>query len=105
VVYALYITGFSSFLFMTRMHERYLEYTLPFLLLISIKDKRMLYGFIFLSLFSFLNLYHNWWAPRINPLVNLLSSVDFVNLLTIIAITFYAYSLYRFFNKNGVYEQ
>lgn len=75
------LISFASFLFLTRLHERHLEPTIPFLLLVSIKEKKMLPIFIFVSLFYVINLYQNWWAPRIPTLVNILSDLGVIKLL------------------------
>lgn len=77
---------FTSFLFLTRMHERYLEPAVLFLLLTIPKGKVFVVCFLFLSFFHFVNLYHNWWAPGIPALVNVLSNSSFVNLLICITI-------------------
>lgn len=50
---------FTSFMFLTRIHERYMFYCLPFLaLMVSVLDyKKFLYSYIILSITFFLNLY------------------------------------------------
>ncbi len=47
---------FTSFLFLTRVHERYMYYCIPFLALL-LNDKKFLYTYIILSITFFLNLY------------------------------------------------
>lgn len=76
------LISFTAFLFLTKMHERYLEQSLPFLLLSATKTKRNIFPFIIISCIHFLNLYHNWWAPRINALVDLLSNEKTLEILT-----------------------
>lgn len=80
------LVSFGSFMFLTRMHERHLEAALPFLLLLGTKDKKILLIFLYLSVFHFLNLYHNWWAPRFGFLVEILSSVTVINILIAVAV-------------------
>lgn len=80
------LVSFGSFMFLTRMHERHLEAALPFLLLLGIRDKKILLIFLYLSVFHFLNLYHNWWAPRFGFLVEILSSIIVINILIAIAV-------------------
>lgn len=73
----------GAFLFLTKMHERYLEPALPALLVVS-WSKSLRLAFVGLSGVSLLNLYHGWWAPRIPFLVSLLSSVTAITMLIII---------------------
>lgn len=80
------LSALAAFLFLTRMHERHLEQALPFLLLVGLKNKKALWIFLFLSVFHFINLYHNWWAPRIAPLVEMLSQKATVDVLILVAI-------------------
>lgn len=61
--FASFFAAFASFLFLTKMHERYLMLPLPFLLLIASRDQKYLKWFYLLSLISFINLYHNWPVP------------------------------------------
>ncbi|MDP2860101.1 MAG: hypothetical protein Q8N98_00100, partial [bacterium] len=85
-IFAAGLIPFTGFLFLTRMHERYLEQALPFLLLLLPFGKKYLASFLFLSLFYWLNLYHNWWAPRIPVLVEVLSNAMVINILIAVAI-------------------
>lgn len=60
----------SSFLLMTRMHERYLAPVLPFL---AIFAPTSVLWFILYSVISFghqINLYNNWWVPTIQSWVS-----------------------------------
>ena len=90
VLFAATLIPFAAFLFLTRMHGRYLEQALPFLLLISVKNKKFLAIFVVISLFHFANLHHNWWAPRVKFVVDTLSQMSTINI--IIAITLVAFS-------------
>ncbi len=86
VLFAAGLVAFVAFLFLTRIHERHLEQALPFILLAGLKDKKILGVFLGVSLFHFLNLYHNWWAPRFPFLVDVLSTTVVINTLIILAI-------------------
>lgn len=91
------LSALAAFLFLTRMHERHLEQALPFLLLVGLKNKKVLWIFLFLSVFHFLNLYHNWWAPRIPILVGILLQTAVLNILMLTAtISFIALSVQYF---------
>ena len=77
------------------MHERHLIIALPFLLIVFFTiyhpesyeigqgfRRLILSSFVYLSLFNFLNMYHNWWSPEIPILIHVLSSTLIINLLT-----------------------
>jgi hypothetical protein len=80
------LIGWSAFLLLTRMHERYFFPSIPLLILATPSHPRHL---LFLSLFYTANLYHNWWAPRIPILVNLLSYESVILVLIGIVIAMY----------------
>ena len=66
---------FSAFLFLTNMHERYLYPTLVLLTVLLFLRKnnlRLIFFFVLLSFIYLLNLYHLWWFPRMEFLVNFL---------------------------------
>ena len=73
VYYALFLSALVSFLFLTKMHERYTMLILPFLLLAALKDKNLMKWYAIFSLLSFLNLYHSWPVPRVEILYQALS--------------------------------
>lgn len=68
------IFGLAAFLFLPRMHERYLVPALPFMLLSALNSRWFLFLYVLLSLGHLANLYHNWWYPNIPTAINLLSS-------------------------------
>lgn len=70
----LFFISFASFLFLTRMHERYSMLLLPFAFLAGLHKRQFLVWSVILSFFSFLNLYHSWPVPRIEMLTTLLSN-------------------------------
>lgn len=74
--WSLAVVAFSSFMFLTNMHERYLYPLFPFLTMLVAIDKSMLPLYLGISGISFLNLYHFWWVPRFDALVNALSWKD-----------------------------
>lgn len=90
------LVSFGSFMFLTRMHERHLEAALPFLLLLGVRDKKILLVFLYLSAFHFLNLYHNWWAPRFGFIVELLSMQTVINSLIVITLSFFIILFLKF---------
>ena len=93
---ALFINALAAFLFLTKMHERYLAPALPFLALSAASHRRLWPIFAAISLSHLANLYHEWWFPRIPILVNWLSSWAAIQLMaatittsTIITLTYF----------------
>lgn len=73
VIWALALTSFSSWMFLTNMHERYLYPLFPYLTILVAVNLVSLYPYILISLVSLLNLYNFWWVPKIDFVVNFLS--------------------------------
>ncbi|MDD2483048.1 MAG: hypothetical protein PHE32_00265 [Candidatus Shapirobacteria bacterium] len=70
---AMFIVGFSGWLFMTTMHERYLFAAIILGLILSVKYKKIFKYWLALSLIFGLNLYYAWWQPEFfNFLKNIL---------------------------------
>lgn len=90
------LTNFAAFLFLTRMHERYLLPSLAFMIFWVHRERRLLPVFIYLSLFHWLNLYHNWWYPRWPALVTLLSSIINIQILILVALLSFIWLLWRY---------
>ena len=99
--YAGFLIPLTSFIFLTKIHERHLIVTLPFLLLLTINNKFLLVTYIYISLFNFLNMYHNWWSPNFFYLQKLLSTDFVINVLTIGLLIFYVLLLLRFFKSES----
>jgi Gpi18-like mannosyltransferase len=74
----------SAFLFLTRMHERYLFPAVVFFIF-SKKTKTV----IILSLVYLANMYHNWWAPRID-----LAKLLLENQVVIFTLILFLYTVY-----------
>lgn len=97
-LFAAVIFAFAAFLFLPRVHERYFYLVLPFLAVLLGLDKKFAAAFWILSGVHLANLYHFWWVPRINFLVELLSAriVEQVLILANFAVFFW---LLRIFQK------
>ena len=67
---------------------------------IVIKDKKYIYLFLGISIFHLANLYHNWWAPRINFLVSVLTQEVIVNGLILFAIGSFSFLLIQYTKEN-----
>jgi Gpi18-like mannosyltransferase len=90
------IIAIGAFLFLTRMHSRYLAQALPFVLVLAAYKKIYFYLYAFLSAFLFINMYHNWWAPRVDLFVNLFSSTYFINSMIVALIGIFFALLYKY---------
>jgi len=106
---SLFLIPWTIFLFSTRMHERHLLMTLPFLLIFSIKNTKLLIIFIFLSLFNFLNLYNGWWSPHPPEFfIQIFSFPTIINTLIIFQIMFYLFLTIKYFkckiDQNAQYK-
>lgn len=70
--FTLLVFFYSIFMFMPRVHERYLYPVFLFFPLVLVKNSKMMRLFILSSILFLLNLYHWWWVPNIGFLANLL---------------------------------
>mgnify|MGYP001159226179 CR=1 FL=1 len=78
--YALMLSAFGSFIFLTNMHERYLYPVFPLLIMLIFLPKSN-FNFkhlLVLSLIHFLNLYNLWFYPLISPLKSFLIGFNFL---------------------------
>ena len=92
------LLNFSAFLFMTRMHERYLAPSLVLLLLASLKNKWLFPVYLIVSAVHLASLYHNWWFPDIPALKLIVYNWSFVSALvpiTVIAFVLCLWETYR----------
>jgi len=94
--YAGFLINFSMYLFSTRMHERYIVFCLPFLLLITLKETDKLKWFIGFSIFAFLNLYYGWPAFNIKIAFDIITSLFSVFSLSALNIIIFFYFLKTF---------
>lgn len=65
VIHALAITSFSIFLFMTRIHERYLYPFFPYATLLLVYIPRLWLLYIVISAIHLINLYNLFWVPSL----------------------------------------
>lgn len=74
VFWSLAIISFSSFMFLTNMHERYLY---PFFIpatILAAENRKLLPAYWAVAGLNLVNLYNFWWTPKIVPLVDILSA-------------------------------
>lgn len=81
--------SFTAFMFLPRMHERYLYPTLILLLPLVAVDKKIRWLCFTLAIIHFLNLYNFWYVPRIDFLVIYLSNS--YTLLSLMILNFLLY--------------
>lgn len=96
--FALSLMFFTVFMFLSRVHERYLYPLFIFFPIVLIKFPKYFKIFIILSLIFWINLYHWWWFPEIGPLKTFLSIDAVERLLSLIYLGCFIY-LYRDFLK------
>jgi Gpi18-like mannosyltransferase len=93
LIYALMISAFGCFIFLTNMHERYLYPIFPLLTILIFlpKPKFTLKSIVILSIIHFLNLYNLWFYPLILPLKTILTASNFIfcRVLSFILIVIY----------------
>jgi Gpi18-like mannosyltransferase len=106
VLFALSLIALSSFLFLTRMQSRYIIQAIPFLLLLGAYERKFISIFAFVSIYKFINMYHNWWAPRIDLLVNIFSKPAFINGISLMLLGIFVVILLQYLRKESPgYEQ
>ncbi len=86
-----------TFMFMTRMHERYTFPTLIPLLILCFYNKKYINIFIILSITHLLNVYNWWWVPSMPLLIYILKldlvirMISIINLIIIFTLLRYQY--------------
>jgi len=98
VLWTLTIISFSSFMFLTNMHERYLYPLFPVLTILAVMDVKLLIVYIIVSVINLLNLYNFWWIPMIAPIFHFLSDHNRVatKLLSFVNVAAFSYVCFRF---------
>ena len=97
---AFFLIALVSFLFLTKMHERYSILPLPFLLLVGLKNQKLFKWFVILSLISFLNLYHSWPVPKLGFITEIIFLPITSYVLTLVNIILFLQSLFKFKWRN-----
>lgn len=97
------LLSFAAFLFLPRMHERYFYPVLVLLIPVVAMNKRLRNIYFALSFIHLVNLFHFWWVPRINFLINFFSNI-YVEKIFILANFACFFWLLRVFNKEYAKE-
>ena len=74
--WGLALTAFGSIMFLTNMHERYLYPLFPYLTILAVRHKKLVWVLVGVSVVSLLNLYNFWWVPKIPFVMAFLSFGD-----------------------------
>jgi len=100
ILYLLAISALISFLFFTRIHERYLYPLFPIASILIGLIPEMTIPYLIISISFLLNMYNLFWAPGIPSLVNLMQTTPFPSFLAIVnLLVFVSFILmYNFFN-------
>ena len=91
----------ASFLLLTRMHERYLAFLLPFPLLLSFNSRIFLWIYFGISAVHLLNLYNGFFQPNISIFNFLVGNLIIVKLMVILlfGILFYfGFKIFKYVN-------
>ena len=97
-----FITALIYFLFLTRMHERYIIPAVIFATFLFLFQRKQIINLLFFSIFTFLNLYRGLEIPDIGFLRKLVFNIQFLNVLFYTYIIFLVGNLVFFFKrKNG----
>lgn len=76
VIWVFALTAFSSWMFLTNMHERYLYPLFPYFTILAVNYKKLRPIYWSVSGINLLNLYNFWFVPRIEPIVSFMSFGD-----------------------------
>src|SRR5258708_661522 len=82
--YSLTLIALATFLFMTRIHERYLYPFFPVATILVGFRKKFLIPYLVLSFTFLLNMYNLFWAPGIPVLENILRNTQLPSILAVI---------------------
>jgi hypothetical protein len=85
IFFSLSVTSLLTFLFMTRIHERYLYPFFPVGTLLIGFIPLFIIPYVVLAIVNVLNLSHLFWMP-FQPIKDLLNSTNFANILSVISI-------------------
>lgn len=105
--YAAFIMSFASFIFLTKMHERYSMLMLPFLFLLVLKNPKMMKWYVVISFICFLNLFHSWPAIKIEVLKAMIDYIPTTLFLSAVntLLFFYVFILFAFSKKLSAKEK
>lgn len=96
IFFALTLVFTASFLFLPRMHERYLFPAFVFFPILVAKFPKLARAFVLLSAVFLINLYHWWWIPAIPPLMAFFDLELVVRGLSAVNLSVFGYLLWKY---------
>lgn len=102
VVWSLAVAGFSSFMLLTNMHERYLYPLFPYFTILLVSQLGLIWNYTAVSIINLLNLYNFWWVPMIPGMLEFMTAKDnlFSRILSAISLVLFLLFYLRFINYN-----
>jgi Gpi18-like mannosyltransferase len=95
----LFMVTITYYLFLTRMHERYIIPAVVFASLFLMFNKKYWFNYIFITVLAFLNIYRGLYQPSIGFLEVALKNIYFLNTLIILYLIFFMINCYIYFFK------
>jgi len=105
VIYALCLSALITFLFMSRIHERYLYPFFPVATILTAYRPKLLIPISILSLVHLMNLYHLFWVPNFSLWENFYQNQKFMSVLSLIHIIIFVFLYWHYFfgyNKENI---
>lgn len=93
--------AFTTFIFLTKMHERYFLLPLAFFLLVAVKEPKFIKYWVFISIASFINIYSNWTVPRFDTIQYILNTDLSRSLFSLLNVILYFYIILWFVKKSS----
>lgn len=94
--YALFISSLGAFIFLTKMHERYLILVLPLILFLYFDNKKILKWYVLISFINFVNLYRSQPMPNISLFYSLSHNIMIINSLCLVLIAVFVWLFFNF---------
>ena len=102
IVFSLAITAISAFLFMTRIHERYMYPFFPVATILLLYYPKLIYIYAILSATFLLNMFNLFWIPEL-PLIRSLLETEFVpKVLSVVNLLAFVGLLWYFLSKTNI---
>lgn len=100
-IFAACLSAMLSYLFLTKMHERYIILPIPFLILLIGTKRKMGIPFVILSIIGFMNMYNSWPVPMIEIVRKLISDGYVISVLSLVQVLIGVYLLYYYLRKKA----
>ena len=101
VLFSLSLVALASFLFITRMHERYLYPFFPYATFVLAILPQITVGFVLLSVIHLFNLYNLFWVPSLPALEAIMKNSNYPIAFSIITLAVFFNFLYIFLRQKS----